>query len=157
MERLGGFLPVPYVQELAKKPMAVVPPIYMRPKGDTPTISNGTLNSKIPVINMQSLYSEESMDSELAKLDFACKQSGLFQKEIKEFFYLSMEEKKKYWQYPGEVEGFGQASFLTIKDEELTGFFENGMQSLRMNDYPLYPVTPLPNNLNLAILIDKGE
>lgn len=87
MDRLGGFLPVPYVQELAKKPMAVVPPIYMRPKGDTPTISNGTLNSKIPVINMQSLYSEESMDSELAKLDFACKQSGLFQ--VNFFFKVS--------------------------------------------------------------------
>ena len=39
----------------------------------------------------------------------------------------------------------------------MTGFFENGMQSLRMNYYALCPVTPLPNNLNLAILIDKGE
>lgn len=87
MDRLGGFLPVPYVQELAKKPMAVVPPIYMRPKGDTPTISNDTLNSKIPVINMQSLYSEESMDSELAKLDFACKKLGLFQ--VNFFFKVS--------------------------------------------------------------------
>lgn len=76
MDRLGGFLPVPYVQELAKKPMAVVPPIYMRPKGDTPTISNDTLNSKIPVINMRSLYSEESMDSELAKARLCLQRIG---------------------------------------------------------------------------------
>ena len=74
-------------KSVAKKPTAVGLPIYMRPKGDTPTISNDTLNSKIPVINMRSLYSEESMDSELAKLDFACKESGLFQ--VNFFFKVS--------------------------------------------------------------------
>lgn len=39
-------------------------------------------------------------------------------KEIQEFFNLSMEEKKKYWQYPGEVEGFGQA-FVISEEQKL--------------------------------------
>ena len=39
-------------------------------------------------------------------------------KEIQEFFNLSMEEKKKYWQYPGEVEGFGQA-FVVSEEQRL--------------------------------------
>lgn len=38
-------------------------------------------------------------------------------KEIQEFFNLSMEEKKKYWQYPGEVEGFGQASVISEEEK----------------------------------------
>jgi isopenicillin N synthase-like dioxygenase len=29
--------------------------------------------------------------------------------DIQEFFKLPMEEKKKYWQQPGDLEGFGQA------------------------------------------------
>ena len=29
--------------------------------------------------------------------------------EIKEFFNLPMEEKKRFWPEPGDVQGFGQA------------------------------------------------
>ncbi|GAY55009.1 hypothetical protein CUMW_161100 [Citrus unshiu] len=133
MAKYGGSLLVPSVQELAENPMVAVPPRYIRPEQDAPVISDNTLISKFPVIDMQSLLSEESVDSELANLDFACREWGFFQlvnhgvslalvdkvkKEIQEFFNLSMEEKKKYWQYPGEVEGFGQA-FVVSEEQRL--------------------------------------
>ncbi|OMP14297.1 hypothetical protein COLO4_00081 [Corchorus olitorius] len=34
------------------------------------------MGAEIPVIDMQALVSKESMDSEVAKLDFACKDWG---------------------------------------------------------------------------------
>lgn len=239
MATFGSSLPVPSVQELAKKPTVAVPPRYTRPEQDAPVISDDALISKFPVIDMQSLLSEASMDSELIKLHFACKDWGFFQlvnhgvssalldkvkKEIQEFFNLSMEEKKKYWQYPGEVEGFGQAfvvseeqkldwgdmffmtalpvhlrkphlfpklppSFretievysmevnalamtliskmakvLHIKDEEVREFFENGIQSMRMNYYPPCPqpekvtgLTPHSDAVALTILLQINE
>ncbi|GAY31841.1 hypothetical protein CUMW_272440 [Citrus unshiu] len=135
-----------------------------------------------------------------------------------------MEEKKKYWQYPGEVEGFGQAfvvseeqkldwgdlffmttlpvhlrkphlfpklppslrdtlevysmevnalamnlisgmaKVLHIKDEEVREFFENGLQSMRMNYYPPCPqpekvtgLTPHSDAVALTILLQINE
>ena len=79
MAQIGSSLLVPCVQELVKNPALVVPDRYIRPDQDSPLISDDTLISQIPVIDMQSLLSEESMDSELAKLDFACKEWGFFQ------------------------------------------------------------------------------
>ncbi|GAY55007.1 hypothetical protein CUMW_161080 [Citrus unshiu] len=79
MAKYGGSLLVPSVKELAENPMVAVPPRYIRPKQDAPVISDNTLISKFPVIDMESLLSEESMDSELAKLDFACREWGFFQ------------------------------------------------------------------------------
>ncbi|KAF2287654.1 hypothetical protein GH714_002138 [Hevea brasiliensis] len=82
---------------------------------------------------MKRLLSHESMDSELAKLHCACKDWGFFQlvnyevkhsllekikKEVQDLFDLPMEEKKNLWQYPGEVEGFGQA-FVVSEDQKL--------------------------------------
>ena len=79
MAKYGGSLLVPSVQELAENPMVAVPPRYIRPEQDATVISDHTLISKFPVIDMQSLLSEESLDSELAKLDFACREWGFFQ------------------------------------------------------------------------------
>ena len=79
MAQIARSLLVPCVQELVKNPALVVPDRYIRPDQDSPLISDDTLISQIPVIDMQSLHSEESMDSELAKLDFACKEWGFFQ------------------------------------------------------------------------------
>ncbi|KAL9437996.1 hypothetical protein AB3S75_023792 [Citrus x aurantiifolia] len=133
MAQIGSSLLVPCVQEMVKNPALVVPDRYIRPDQDPPLISNDTLISQIPVIDMQSLLSEESMDSGLAKLDFACKEWGFFQlvnhgmstafleklkKEVEGFFNLSMEEKKKYWQHPGDMEGFGQA-FVVSEEQKL--------------------------------------
>jgi isopenicillin N synthase-like dioxygenase len=38
--------------------------------------------------------------------------------EIQEFFKLPIEEKKKYWQEPGDLEGFGQA-FVVSEEQKL--------------------------------------
>jgi isopenicillin N synthase-like dioxygenase len=38
--------------------------------------------------------------------------------EIQEFFKLPMEEKKKYRQEPGDMEGFGQA-FVVSEEQKL--------------------------------------
>ncbi|GLT70471.1 hypothetical protein SLA2020_425480 [Shorea laevis] len=133
-QSLGSSLPVPCVQELAKETTATVPPRYVRPDQDPPNISaDTTCLPKLPVIDMQKLFSPEFMDSELDKFHYACKEWGFFQLinhgvstsllekvklEIQEFFQLPMEEKKKYWQQPGDLEGFGQA-FVVSEEQKL--------------------------------------
>ncbi|GAY54999.1 hypothetical protein CUMW_161030 [Citrus unshiu] len=126
MAKIGGSLLVPCVQELVKNPMLVVPPRYIRPDEDSPLNSDDTLISQIPIIDMQSLLSEESMDSDstsLAKNELV--NHGMstaflekLKKEVEGFFNLSMEEKKKYWQHPGDMEGFGQA-FVVSEEQKL--------------------------------------
>ncbi|GLU14726.1 hypothetical protein SLE2022_312790 [Rubroshorea leprosula] len=127
-------LPVPCVQELAKEPLTTIPPRYIRPDlQQQPILSDDGLVLEIPIIDMQSLLSEESMEAELTKLDFACREWGFFQlvnhgvsssmlenvkKGAQGLFNLPMEEKKKYWQCPGEMEGFGQA-FVFSEEQEL--------------------------------------
>ena len=79
---LGGSLPVPCVQELAKKTLTTVPPRYLRPEQDPPFLSDSsTTCSSIhaPVIDFNRLVSGDSMDSELDKLHYACKEWGFFQ------------------------------------------------------------------------------
>ncbi|KAH9779428.1 hypothetical protein WN944_014436 [Citrus x changshan-huyou] len=161
MAKFRGSLSVPCVQELAKNPTLVVPPRYIRPDQDATTIiSDDALVSKLPVIDMQSLLSEESMDSELAKLDSACKEWGFFQmvnhgvssaflekvkKEVHEFFNLSMEEKKKYWQSPEDLEGFGQA-FVVSEEQKLDWgdlFFMTTLP-VHLRKPHLFPKLPLP-------------
>ncbi|CAK7350315.1 unnamed protein product [Dovyalis caffra] len=123
---LGTSLPVPCVRELAKESLTTVPTRYLR---DPPIISDiaAASSPQIPVIDMQRLISEEFMDLELDKLDHACKEwvgevnDSLVNKvnvEIQELFDLPMEEKTKYWQTAGEMEGFGQA-FVVSKEQKL--------------------------------------
>ncbi|RVX10889.1 Protein SRG1 [Vitis vinifera] len=86
---LGGSLPVPCVQELAKKTLTTVPPRYLRPEQDPPFLSDSsTTCSSIhaPVIDFNRLVSGDSMDSELDKLHYACKEWGFFQKWKKQAF-----------------------------------------------------------------------
>ncbi|MFQ6642435.1 hypothetical protein Gotur_017614 [Gossypium turneri] len=86
--------------------------------------------------------------------------------EVQEFFNLPMEEKKKLWQKPDEIEGFGQA-FVVSEEQTLNWgdmfymitlptylrkphlfpnlpstlrvLFEEGLQAMRMNYYPPCP------------------
>ncbi|KAH9723503.1 protein SRG1 [Citrus sinensis] len=178
MAQIARSLLVPCVQELVKNPALVVPDRYIRPDQDSPLISDDTLISQIPVIDMQSLLSGESMDSELAKLDFVCKEWGFFQlvnhgmstafleklkKEVEGFFNLSMEEKKKYWQHPGDIEGFGQA-FVPEKVMGLSPHSDaaaltilrqlNEVEGLQIKkDGKWIPVTPLPD----AFIVNIGD
>ncbi|EEF33888.1 Naringenin,2-oxoglutarate 3-dioxygenase, putative [Ricinus communis] len=174
---LGSSLLVPCVQELAKLSLESIPPRYVRQDQDQP-INVQNQNVEVPVIDMERLLSQESMHSELAKLHCACRDWGFFQLvnhqvsasllekmkiEVQEFFNLPMEKKKKLWQYPGEVEGFGQplletldtyswevknlakiilaqmAKTLEMEAKEMTEIFEDGHQSIRINYYPPCP------------------
>ncbi|GKV34373.1 hypothetical protein SLEP1_g42750 [Rubroshorea leprosula] len=66
-------------QELARgKSLTTIPPRHIRTDHQQPIVSDAV--SEIPVIDMQSLRSEGSMEAELAKLDFACGELGFFQR-----------------------------------------------------------------------------
>ncbi|KAJ0016646.1 hypothetical protein Pint_11595 [Pistacia integerrima] len=126
--------PVPSVKEVANESLAAVPPRYVRPDQDSPSLSNVTSSlPQVPVIDMSKLLSPDSMDSELDKFHHAFKEWGFFQlinhgvssslreklkAETEEFFNLPMEDKKKLWKEPGEIEGFGEA-FVVSEEQKL--------------------------------------
>lgn len=134
LTKLGGSLKVPIVQELAKESLATVPPRYVRQQNGH-LISSHISSSlpEIPVIDMKRLLDESLMDSELHKLHKACKEWGFFQLinhgaesevvekmklEIEKFFNLPIEEKNKFSQEEGDVEGYGQA-FVVSEEQKL--------------------------------------
>ncbi|KAJ4849952.1 hypothetical protein Tsubulata_004843, partial [Turnera subulata] len=160
---LGRSLLVPCVQELAKEPLPAIPPRYVRPDQDPPFISTTSSSlPQLPVIDKQRLLSRDDMDysDELQKLDHACKEWGFFQLinhgvssslvekvkvEIKDFFNMPMEEKKRYWQKPGEMEGFGQA-FVVSEEQKLDWGDLYNMITLPLEARKphLFPLLPLP-------------
>ncbi|KAJ9135941.1 hypothetical protein P3X46_033061 [Hevea brasiliensis] len=160
---LGSSLLVPCVKELVAQQPTTVPHRYVRPELDLLSISSSSdaaSKFQVPVIDMHRLYSKESMDSELEKLHHACKDWGFFQlinhgvssflvkkmkKEIQEFFNLPMEEKKKYWQQEGDMEGFGQA-FVVSEEQKLDWGDMFYMLTLpaRLRKPHLLPKLPLP-------------
>ncbi|KAK7272614.1 hypothetical protein RJT34_29327 [Clitoria ternatea] len=128
----GSSLLVPSVQELAKEGTCIVPPRYIQPQHEN-MVTSEARGLEIPVIDMHSLLSLESGSSELAKLHHACKEWGFFQLinhgisssllekvklEIQDFLNLPMSEKKKFWQSPQNMEGFGQL-FVVSEDQKL--------------------------------------
>ncbi|KAK7272613.1 hypothetical protein RJT34_29326 [Clitoria ternatea] len=183
----GTSLLVPSVQELAKQNITTVPQRYIQPHQheDTLIISEANGFLQIPVIDMQSLLSIESGSSELAKLHLACKEWGFFQlvnhgvssslvekvkMEIQDFFNLPMSEKKKFWQSPQHMEGFGQA-FVVSEDQKLDWADLFYMTTLpKHSRMPhLFPQLPLPfrdtlelysqemKNLAMLIILHMGK
>ncbi|KAF8391139.1 hypothetical protein HHK36_023440 [Tetracentron sinense] len=157
---LGSSLPVPSVQELAKDPVIGVPPRYVRPDQDPPIVSDTSLVSEVPVIDMERLVSGENKDLELARLHSACKEWGFFQLvnhgvrsslvekvkvEIQEWFKMPMEEKKKFWQQAGDMEGFGQA-FVVSEEQKLdwADLFFLTMIPSHLRKPHLFPKSPPP-------------
>ncbi|KAJ4830628.1 Protein srg1 [Turnera subulata] len=165
--KFGSSLLVPCVQELAKENQVTIPERYIRPDQVESLLHKPTNTHGIPVIDMHMLLSPESVhsNSELAILHSASKEWGFFQlvnhgvssalmekvkKSVQDFFNLPMEEKQKFWQRPGEVEGFGQA-FVVSEEQKLDWgdiFF--------LTTYPvherkphLFPKLPLPFRENL--------
>ncbi|KAH7512706.1 hypothetical protein FEM48_Zijuj12G0119100 [Ziziphus jujuba var. spinosa] len=65
--------------------------------------------------------------------------------DIQEFFKLPMEEKKKFWQNSGEVEGFGQA-FVVSEDQKLdwNDIFFLTTLPVHMRKPHLFPKLPSP-------------
>lgn len=155
---LGSSMRVPCVQELVKEPLTAVPPRYMRPDQDPPLISNTTPSQprSVPVIDFQRLLSEDFMESELQRMDSACKEWGFFQLinhgvstllvedvkvNIQELFNLPLEERENFWQRPGDLEGFGQA------------FIVSEEQKLDWGD--MFYIVTLPKNLRKPYLFPK--
>ncbi|CAA7056682.1 unnamed protein product [Microthlaspi erraticum] len=153
---------VPSVQEMVQeKIITTVPPRYVRSDQDKTEVTDGTgLITEIPIIDMKRLCSSTAMDSDVEKLDFACKEWGFFQlvnhgidssflektkSEIQGFFNLPMEEKKKFWQLPNEMEGFGQA-FVVSEDQKLdwADLFFHTVQPVELRRPHLFPKLPLP-------------
>ncbi|KAI8525760.1 hypothetical protein RHMOL_Rhmol13G0255000 [Rhododendron molle] len=173
LETLGGSLPVPCVQELAKESPTIVPARYIQRDEDPPITSYPTSIPDVPIINMEKLLSGDHM--ELNKLDSASKEWGFFQLinhgvssgllekvklEISEFFNLSMEEKKLKPEkrsrdtldnYANGLKHLAMkipdfmSNALKVKAEEMRDLFEEGRQSMRMN---YYPPCPQPEKVN---------
>ncbi|GAB2299061.1 hypothetical protein Dimus_033134 [Dionaea muscipula] len=146
LNNLGESLPVPFVQELAKAPLTQLPARYVRT--DLPDLQlNPSINYsddggvgtdsklEVPVINHKLLTSPNVLgfDDEVTRLDQACREWGFFQlvnhgvgislleklrKEILGFFHMPLEEKNKYAQVPGGIEGYGQA-FVRSEEQKL--------------------------------------
>ncbi|XP_052180467.1 protein SRG1-like [Diospyros lotus] len=162
--RLGESLQVPSVQELAKQPLNTVPSRYVRSDQDPVHIpfTDPTSLPDLPVIDMERLLSgsPDSMDAELEKLHNTCKEWGFFQlinhgvshglvenvkKEIEEWFKLPIEEKKKFWMQPGEIEGFGQAFVMSEEQKlEWADHFLVLMRPIHKRKPHLFPKLPLP-------------
>ncbi|KAK4710901.1 hypothetical protein R3W88_005414 [Solanum pinnatisectum] len=133
--KLGGSLKVPNVQELAKEQLAAVPLRYIRDDIENQSYSSIVILPQVPVVDMKKLLEIGDIDddSELERLHLACKEWGFFQlvnhgvnsslmkkvkSEIKAFFDLPMEEKKKFEQEEGDLEGYGQA-FVVSEEQKL--------------------------------------
>ncbi|XP_015167926.1 thebaine 6-O-demethylase-like [Solanum tuberosum] len=132
--KLGGSLKVPNVQEMAKQQLAGVPPRYIRINDDENQLYNSSIllpHQLAPVIDMEIIKDDD--DTELNRFHLACKEWGFFQlvnhgvssslmekvkSEIRAFFDLPMEEKKKFEQEDGDVEGYGQA-FVVSEEQKL--------------------------------------
>ncbi|KAL1357329.1 hypothetical protein HN51_009251 [Arachis hypogaea] len=130
MSKIGSSLLVPSVQELAKQSITQVPDRYLVPKQDTLIIPKTSSFLQVPIIDLNKLLSEDAF--ELHKLDHACKEWRFFQlinhgvdpsliESVKlgfqDFFNLPIEEKKKLWQKPGDIEGFGQLFVVSEKQK----------------------------------------
>ncbi|OMO80307.1 Oxoglutarate/iron-dependent dioxygenase [Corchorus olitorius] len=157
--KLGRSLIVPCVQELAKKPLLKLPPRYVRTDEDY-FLPNTQNLPQVPVIDLQKLVSGEFKDMELQQLHHACKNWGFFQLinhgvsnalvekvklEIQELFNLPMEEKKKFWQKPDEIEGFGQI-FVVSEEQKLNwgDMFYMITLPTHLRKPHLFPKLPLP-------------
>ncbi|KAK1382094.1 Thebaine 6-O-demethylase [Heracleum sosnowskyi] len=129
---LGRSLQVPSVYELAKEKIAAVPSRYVR-SDQEPILSSSSPELEVPVIDMEILLDRDVNDTELNKLHHACKEWGFFQlvnhgvsdllleqvkTEVDEFFKLPLEEKRKFGQLDGDVEGLGQA-FVVSNEQKL--------------------------------------
>ncbi|XP_057448034.1 protein SRG1-like isoform X1 [Lotus japonicus] len=164
MSEPGTSLLVPSVQELAKQHMIKVPEQYLHPNQEPINVAPSTTTSlQVPIIDLNKLLSEDAI--ELDKLNSACKEWGFFQLinhgvkpslvenvkiGVQEFFGLPMEQKKKFWQTPEDIEGFGQL-FVVSEDQKLDWadlFFINTLPSYARNPR-LFPNIPQPLRENL--------
>ncbi|MED6186204.1 hypothetical protein PIB30_064545 [Stylosanthes scabra] len=161
MSKIGSSLLVPSVQELVKQSITQVPDRYHVPKQeDTP---NTCSFPQVPIIDLNNLLSQDPF--ELHKLDHACKEWGFFQlinhgvehslvESVKlgvhDLFNLPIEEKRKLWQKPGDMEGFGQLFVVSEKQKlEWADLFNINTLPSYARDPNLFPNIPQPFRDNL--------
>ena len=74
--------------------------------------------------------------------------------ELQDFFNLPMEEKKRFWQFPGEIEGFGQA-FVVSEEQKLDwgDLFFMVTQPAQLRKPHLFPKLPLPFRSHLLSIV----
>ncbi|KAK2376029.1 hypothetical protein P8452_48154 [Trifolium repens] len=148
----GTSLLVPSVQELAKQPITEIPDRYVHPNQDPIVASNTITNSlppQVPVIDLSKLLADDA--TELENLDLACRDWGFFQLinhkvnpsivenmkiGVDQFFNLPIEEKKKLWQTPDDMQGFGQ--LFVVSDEQKLEWAD----LFYINTFPLYSRHP---------------
>ncbi|GAB4831551.1 hypothetical protein Ancab_005560 [Ancistrocladus abbreviatus] len=126
----GNSLFVPSVCELAKQTLDAVPPRYLRSNEEISAVPTDR-SLQVPVLNMESLVNGD--EAELKKFHSTCQEWGFFQlvnhgvsmtlmekikEDIQEWFNMTPEEKQKYWQTPGDYEGFGQ-TFVQSEEQKL--------------------------------------
>ncbi|MED6193073.1 hypothetical protein PIB30_015506 [Stylosanthes scabra] len=132
-DNLESSLPVPSVQELALSRLEKVPQRYIRDDADGNGITSPSDPSFcVPLIDVSKLVNAETQQSELQNLHLACKDWGAFQmvnhgisttslknmqNQVKRFFELPFQEKKRWAQKPGSLEGYGQA--FVISEEQI--------------------------------------
>ncbi|ESR65934.1 hypothetical protein CICLE_v10010627mg [Citrus x clementina] len=151
-------------------PLTTVPPRYVRPEIDHPLIRNDESSAEqLPVIDMHKLVSGD--DSELEKLDRACKDWGFFQlinhgvrcslvekvkAETLDFFDLPIDEKRKFWQQPGDIEGFGQL-FIASEEQKLDWGYGFTLFTLPtyLRKLHLLPKLPLPFRDDLEVYLSE--
>ncbi|GAB2287606.1 Protein srg1, variant 2 [Dionaea muscipula] len=156
---LGKSLIVPSVQELAKQELLAVPERYLRTDRQPTVLPGDDPSLKLPVLDMGRLAAGEP--AELLNFHSACQEWGFFQlvnhgvslpmvekvkKEIQDFFNIPLEEKKnKYWQTPGDFEGFGQ-SFVFSEEQKLDWADKFSLVTLpkHIRKPHLFPKLPLP-------------
>ncbi|KAG8385505.1 hypothetical protein BUALT_Bualt03G0052300 [Buddleja alternifolia] len=134
--KLASFVKVPIVQELAREKLATVPPRYhYRPDNDHLILSDPSSFPEIPVINMTSCIKLPKNGASFSLLSIIRRcyfylllllqlinhgvESEVIETmktEIQEFFHMSMEEKNKFKQEAGDVEGYGQ--HFVVSDEQ---------------------------------------
>lgn len=76
LQKLGGSLKVPSVQELAKE-ISTIPKQYVRFDEKESILSNVSFSNEIPVIDMHKLEGDSKV--ELDKMHNACREWGFFQ------------------------------------------------------------------------------
>ncbi|KAI3733803.1 hypothetical protein L6452_13259 [Arctium lappa] len=131
----GSSISVDNVQALASEELKDIPIRYVRPEIESEAVLMDE-SLQVPVIdfNKLSVPGKPGYEDELAKLHVACRDWGFFQlinhgvsevmnemkKVTEEFFKLPLEEKMKYAQISGIIEGYGQA-FVVSEDKNSIG------------------------------------
>lgn len=122
----GKTIPVRNVQALATNAAELTAEAierYIRPERISDVVVDGNSDS-IPVIDLGRLLDPQTSEQEAAGLKFACEEWGFFQvknhgipdtvlenmrSDLESFFRLPLDEKNKFGQLPGDLQGYGQA------------------------------------------------